>query len=86
MIRVQSKATWSCVTGPGDDDDEEEGDDSDDEMDAAAFFIIFLHPFSSSSSRSSRYLRNSEQSCWEPGANQGGLDAPRNSRGAYAAL
>lgn len=36
---------------------------------------------SSSSMRSKRYLRNSEQSCWVPGVNQGGLETWRNCSG-----
>ena len=40
-----------------------------------------LPVFSCSWSVSRRYLRNSQQSCWRPGSNQGGRDAFRNSPG-----
>ena len=43
--------------------------------------VTHLPVFSCSWSVSRRYLRNSQQSCWRPGSNQGGRDAFRNSPG-----
>lgn len=48
--------------------------------------LLSLRDLSSSLILSRRNLRNSEQSCWVPGANHGGLATGRNLEGAMADL